>query len=105
MVIAIIGIGYADGFLRNFNNKCYVYYKKFKFRIIGRISMDTITIDITKYHKMLKEGMIVDLINYSVKLETGENLGKVIKFYDFVYNIVSEIRLPVNQKLWAVSCS
>ena len=26
---------------------------------------------------------LVDLINYSVKLETGENLGKVIKFYDF----------------------
>ena len=80
MVIAIIGIGYADGFLRNFNNKCYVYYKKFKFRIIGRISMDTITIDITKYHKMLKEGMIVDLINYKNDIE------KVAKNCDTISN-------------------
>ena len=49
MIIAIIGIGYADGILRKLSNNGYVYYKKYKFRIIGRISMDTITIDITKH--------------------------------------------------------
>jgi len=73
MVIAIIGIGYADGFLRKFSNRCYVYYNKFKFRIIGRISMDTITIDITKQCKMLKVGMIVDLINYKNDIEKIAN--------------------------------
>ena len=69
MVIAIIGIGYADGILRKLSNKAYVYYKKYKFRIVGRISMDTITIDITKHHKRLKVGMMIDLINYENDIE------------------------------------
>ena len=80
MVIAIIGIGYADGFLRKFSNKCHVYYNKFKFRIIGRISMDTITIDITKHYKILTVGMIVDLINYKNDIE------KIAKNCDTISN-------------------
>ena len=69
MVIAIIGIGYADGVLRQLSNKGYVYYKKYKFRIIGRISMDTIIFDITNHAKLLKVGMLVDLINYENDIE------------------------------------
>ena len=69
MVIAIIGIGYADGIFRQLSNKGYVFYKKYKFRILGRISMDTITIDITKHAKSLKSGMFVDLINYEYDIE------------------------------------
>jgi len=69
MIVAIIGIGYADGILRKLSNNGYVYYKKYKFRIIGRISMDTITIDITKNNKILKVGMMVDLINYENDIE------------------------------------
>ncbi len=79
-VIAIIGIGYADGFLRKLGNKCYVYYKKYKFRIIGRISMDTITIDVTKHHEILKVGMAVDLINYKNDIE------KIAKSCDTISN-------------------
>ena len=69
MIIAIIGIGYADGILRKLSNRGCVYYKKYKFNIIGRISMDTITIDITKHNKLFKEGMLVDLINYKNDIE------------------------------------
>ena len=41
------------------------YYKKHKFRILGRISMDTTTIDISKSNQLLKIGQYVEIINYS----------------------------------------
>ena len=69
MIIAIIGIGYADGISRQLSNKGFVYYKSFKFRIIGRISMDILTIDITSQAKALKVGMFVELINYENDIE------------------------------------
>ena len=47
------------------SNKGFVYYKKHKFRILGRVSMDTITIDISKSNKLLKIGQYVEIINYS----------------------------------------
>ena len=62
--IAVIGIGYGDGISRMLNNKGFVYYKNHKFRILGRISMDSITIDISKSCKLLKIGQYVEIINY-----------------------------------------
>ena len=67
--IAIIGIGYADGIPRSLSNKGIVYYKNNKFQIIGRISMDSFTIDITKSKNNLKVGMFVDLINHTYGIE------------------------------------
>ena len=69
MVIAIIGIGYGDGISRNLSNKSHVYYKNYKFNVIGRISMDSITIDITNNNNLLKVGMFVDLINFENDIE------------------------------------
>ena len=63
--IAVIGIGYGDGISRMLNNKGFVYYKNHKFRILGRISMDSITIDISKSCKLFKLGQYVEIINYS----------------------------------------
>jgi len=63
--IALIGIGYGDGIPRMLSNKGFVYYKKHKFKILGRISMDTITIDISKSNQLLKIGQYVEIINYS----------------------------------------
>ena len=69
MTIAIIGIGYADGISRKLSNKGCVYYKNYKFKIIGRISMDTLTIDVTDNKNLLKVGTFVDLINYKYDIE------------------------------------
>jgi len=62
--IAIIGIGYADGISRVLSNRGEVYYKDETYKIIGRVSMDTITIDITKNHQKIKEGIFMELINH-----------------------------------------
>lgn len=78
ITIAIIGIGYADGISRLLSNKGHAYFKKQKFKIIGRISMDTITIDISNYSKHLKPGMFVDIINYQYDIEKmAENCNTI----------------------------
>ena len=69
ITIAILSIGYADGISRKLSNIGKVFYKKKKFNIIGRISMDSITIDVTKYRKMIKKGIYMELINYEYDIE------------------------------------
>ena len=67
--VAIIGIGYADGIPRKLSNKKFVYYKESKFKIIGRISMDSFTIDITNSKHNLKVGMYIEIINKKYDIE------------------------------------
>ena len=78
IIIAILGIGYADGVSRILSNKGYVFYKNIKFRIIGRISMDTITIDITNHNNELKNGMFLEIINYKYDIEKFATKSKTI---------------------------
>ena len=66
---AIIGIGYADGIPRNLSNKGYIFYKNFKFKIIGRVSMDTLTINITRKKHLFKICRYVEIINYSYGID------------------------------------
>ena len=76
--IAIIGIGYADGIPRSLSNRGIIYYKNNKFKIIGRISMDSFTIDITKSKNNLKVGMFVDIINHTYGIEDFAKQCKTI---------------------------
>ena len=76
--IAIIGIGYSDGIPRLLSNRGKVFYKNNKFKIIGRISMDSLTIDITKSKHNLKVGMYIDLINDVYGIEYFANECKTI---------------------------
>ena len=62
--VAIIGIGYADGINRILSNNGNIYFKKKKFKILGRVSMDSLTIDISKNYKIFKMGEYVEIINY-----------------------------------------
>ncbi len=48
--IATLAIGYADGLLRSLSNNGYVFANNQRFPIVGRISMDLMTIDITEEH-------------------------------------------------------
>ena len=63
--MAIIGIGYADGISRILSNKGKVYLKNQSFKILGRISMDSITIDISRKSNLLKVGDYMELINHA----------------------------------------
>jgi len=51
MIIGTIGLGYADGLNRLFSNNMKCYYKKKEINLIGRVSMDLITLDLSKFQK------------------------------------------------------
>ena len=78
--VAIIGLGYEDGIPRLMSNKGFVYFKKDRFKIIGRISMDSFTIDITKSSHDLKVGMYVDIINNEHKVNKFAKKCKTISY-------------------------
>ena len=50
MIIGSISVGYADGLSRLFSNNMKCYYKKKKINLIGRVSMDLVTLDLSKFH-------------------------------------------------------
>ena len=78
--VAIIGLGYEDGMPRSLSNKGSVYFKKDKFKIIGRISMDSFTIDISKCSHDLKVGMYIDIINEKHKVDKFAKKCKTISY-------------------------
>jgi alanine racemase len=45
--IATVGVGYADGYLRCLSNRGEVYFKGQRLPIVGTVSMDLLTIDVT----------------------------------------------------------
>jgi len=67
--IAILGIGYADGISRLLSNNGEVFYKNGKFKIIGRVSMDSISVNITNYNKNIKIGEYMEIINFKHDVE------------------------------------
>ncbi len=61
--IATVPVGYADGYLRYFSNKGSGYIGKIPVPVVGRVSMDLITLDITDVPEHLcATGALVDLI-------------------------------------------
>lgn len=69
MFIATLSIGYADGIPRNLSNIGYAYYKGYKARFLGNISMDTLVIDVTNFYNIIKLGDYVELINAKNDIE------------------------------------
>lgn len=57
--IAILGMGYADGYLRGFSNRGIFVHDGNKLPVLGRVSMDLIAIDLAGAH-YLGEGDWVD---------------------------------------------
>ena len=45
--IAVVALGYADGYLRYLSNKGFIYIAGHKLPLVGRVSMDMVTVDIS----------------------------------------------------------
>lgn len=68
--IATLGIGYADGIKRSLGNQGWVLVQGKKAPIIGRVSMDLMTIDISHLEENLcREGDFVTLIDDQQSLD------------------------------------
>jgi alanine racemase len=62
-VLATIGVGYADGIFRSLGNRGAVFVAGQRAPIVGRVSMDLITVDVGHLPRgSVSPGMSVDLI-------------------------------------------
>lgn len=62
--IATVAVGYADGYLRSLSNRGFVHVDGVPLPIVGNVSMDTITVDVSALPEAcLGEGTLVDLVD------------------------------------------
>lgn len=67
--LAILGIGFADGYMRSCSNATQVAFHGELFPVVGRISMDLCTIDVTSMDKKnIKEGDWVEIVGPNISL-------------------------------------
>lgn len=70
MRVATIAVGYADGWFRSLSNKGAAFFGDTRLPIIGRVSMDSITLDVSALPEgILKLGSLVELIGPHQRLE------------------------------------
>jgi alanine racemase len=77
--IATVGTGYADGYPRSLSNRGIAAIGGHRVPVVGRISMDLITLDVTGLpDHLVKPGQLVDLIGPDVTLEeVAERAGTI----------------------------
>ena len=68
--VATVGLGYADGYMRSLSNCSWVFFNGLRLPVIGRISMDYITIDITQIaSEKIKTGDFIEIIGDKFTLD------------------------------------
>jgi alanine racemase len=60
--LAIVAAGYADGILRSASNQGAAWFGDIRLPMVGRVSMDSITLDVTHAPLSLRPGTTVQLI-------------------------------------------
>ena len=70
MRIATLGIGYGDGYFQRLSNKAHGMIGPFKTPVVGRISMDLTTVDVSHIpENQLAQGCWVDLLNHHITVD------------------------------------
>ncbi|PSJ38993.1 alanine racemase [Allosphingosinicella deserti] len=68
--VAILGIGYADGWPRQLGNTGAAYHRRVRLPIVGRVSMDSLAVDVTMLaEEVLCEGLHLELIGPNQSLD------------------------------------
>lgn len=68
-LLATVALGYGDGFLRSASNSGFGYLGETCCPILGRVSMDLITLDVSAAAPLAKPGAWVELIGAKADLE------------------------------------
>ena len=79
-LIATLAIGYGDGFLRSASNKGFASLGGKRCPIVGRVSMDLITIDVTSASDLARPGVYAQLIGPDASLEEQAALAGTIGY-------------------------
>ena len=68
--LAVVAIGYADGYLRNLGNSGYCFISDYKADIVGKVSMDCIIVNVTEIpDRFIYEGAPVEILGPNSKIE------------------------------------
>jgi alanine racemase len=79
--LATLGIGYADGYPRSLGNRGYAAIRGQRVPVVGRVSMDSIVIDITTLPEAaLQVGDFVQLLGAEVRLDDLATLAGTISY-------------------------
>ena len=85
--IATLGVGYADGYTRGLSNKGVVKIKNWLAPVIGRVSMDFVTVDVTDIpENQVKEGEWALLMGDELRLKDVASQAGTIS-YELTVNI------------------
>jgi alanine racemase len=79
-LVATLAIGYGDGFPRSASNKSFAILGKKRCPIIGRVSMDLITVDVTNAADLARPGVYAQLIGPDAPLEEQAALAGTIGY-------------------------
>jgi alanine racemase len=81
MRIATVGTGYADGYPWSLANRGIASIGGHRVPVVGRVSMDMITLDVTGVpDELLRTGLMVDLIGPEISLEEVAGLAGTINY-------------------------
>jgi alanine racemase len=83
--IAVIPIGYADGFPRCLSNKANIKIHDTKCPILGRVCMDMIMVDVTDVKGEVKAGDIAIIFDEELVVEDAQKAGTI------VHEIISQV--------------
>lgn len=79
--LATLGIGYADGYFRCLSNRGYGFINGVRVPVVGRISMDLMTVDVTNVpENMAYPGAWVELINADMTIDDLATLADTVSW-------------------------
>lgn len=79
--IATVSAGYADGWLRSLSNCGVAQIAGIEAPVVGNVSMDTITLDVTHISpELLGAGVLVDLISDQLTVDAVADKAKTIAY-------------------------
>lgn len=94
MRVAILPIGYSDGYFRAFSNKAVVIIKGKRCPVVGNVTMDQIMVDISKV-KNVKDGMIATVLGKERNISvTADDLACYAKTINYEITCSLGTRLP-----------
>jgi len=82
MQLAILAVGYGDGYLRQIANhpKASVFYQGQCLPIVGRVSMDMLTIDVSSVAKQIRLGHWVELWGRNLPVQEVASWANTISY-------------------------
>ena len=92
--IAILPIGYGDGFPRLLGNKGCVYIDSISYPIIGRINMDVLGVSLGQNNAGVEVGDVVEVISDNpLRQNSTKNIAKTLATieYDIVTNLSERV--------------